>query len=94
MHRLHLAADVHTALALDALVGIADDDAAPVLRERVVLLLEGELVYLVFSCQRLQFAEAILHAVAEKAPLAEFGIEIVTAGAADPKAMVAVNRVV
>ena len=41
VHRLHLAADVHTAFALDAFVGIADDDAALVFRERVVLLLEG-----------------------------------------------------
>ena len=94
VHCLHLAADVHTAPALDALVGIADDDRARVYGQGVVLLLEGQHIHLVFPGQRLQLTEAVLHAVAEEAHLAELGVQIVAAGAADAQTMVAVHRVV
>ena len=94
VHGLHSGADVHAALALDALVGVPDDDTAVVHGIGVVLLLERELIDLILTGEALQLTEAVALAVAEEAPFAEFRIEVGAFRAADAQTVMAVDAVV
>ena len=92
-HALRLA-DVDAAAALDALVAVAHHDAGALVDGEIVLLrLERELADAELAGQRLQLAEAVALAVAVEAVLAEPGIEILDAGAAGARAVVAVHLV-
>ena len=92
-HALRLA-DVDAAAALDALVAVAHHDAGALVDGEIVLLrLKRELADAELAGQRLQLAEAVALAVAVEAVLAEPGIEILNAGAAGARAVVAVHLV-
>ena len=57
---LHLSADVHAAFALDALVGVANNDRSRIHRQIIMYLGKRQHINLVFSCQRLKLAEMCL----------------------------------
>ena len=87
-------ADIHAAAAFDTLVHVADNAAGGSVNAEIMLVrLKGQYIHAELQRLLLKLAEAVLHAVAEIAILAELGVKVLCQRRADAHAVVAVNGV-